>query len=96
MKRDTGGNGSGKFEIHHQDMGGWVRAFTDHRSHLPADLPVYLSSSLMQWFRQRPHLRLRFVAAIQRGGDTVELHGWYDAHVFPPFAGPTPDTTDKG
>jgi hypothetical protein len=96
MKHAAGGNGSGKFEIHHQDMGGWVRVFADRDVGLSTDLPVYLSSSLMDWFRQRPHLRLRSAVSVQRNGDTVELHAWYDAHLFPPLAGPTPDTTKKG
>lgn len=90
------GNGSGKFKVHHQDMGGWVRVFADPNPNLPSDLPIYLTSSLMEWLRQRPQLRLRCVIPIQQNGDTVELHAWYEAHLFPPLAGPTPDTGKKG
>jgi hypothetical protein len=89
------GNGSGKFEIGHQDMGGWVRVSAGHQN-LPEDLAVYLSQSLAEWFRQRPHLCLRFVAPITKDGSTVELHAWYDAHVFPALAGPQPEEQGPG
>jgi hypothetical protein len=62
-------------------MGGWVRIFlqagTPHR-----DLPVYLSQTLTDWFRTRPAFRLKCVVSITRDGDTVELHAWYEAHLF--------------
>ena len=81
MKPKSGGNGSGKLDVGCHDMGGWIRVLAAGET--PADLPVYLSHLLAQWFRERPHLRLRFVVPISRDGDTVELHAWYDAHVFP-------------
>src|SRR5262245_66209713 len=61
MLQQPQGNGSGKFNIHQIDMGGWVRVFTDEGAALPADLPVYLSRALADWFRQRLHLRMRCV-----------------------------------
>jgi hypothetical protein len=84
-----GGNGSGKFEIGVHDMGGWVRVCTG-RHNLPDDLPVFLSQALSDWFRQRPHLRMRCVMPAQRDGNTVELHSWYDTHLFPSLQGPKP------
>lgn len=96
MKQTAGENGSGRFEVHHEDMGGWVRVFTDHHANLPGDLPVFLSSALMDWFRQRPHLRLRCVVPVQHDGNTIELHAWYDVHLLPPLAGPAPATSNKG
>jgi hypothetical protein len=90
MKAKPGGNGSGKFEIGHHDMGGWVRVCAG-RQNLPDDLPVFLSQALSDWFRQRPHLRMRCVVPIQRDGNTVELHAWYDAHLFPALQGPAPE-----
>ena len=90
MKSKPGsGNGSGKFEIGTQDMGGWVRVCIGKQS-VPEDLPVYLSQTLSNWFRERPQLHLRCVVPIQRDGYTVELHAWYDAHLFPPLQGPKP------
>jgi hypothetical protein len=84
MKHKTGdGNGDSKFEIGQTDMGGWVR-ISAGRHNLPDDLPVYLSRVLADWFRQRPHLRMRCVVPIQHDGNTVELHAWYEAHLFPP------------
>jgi hypothetical protein len=92
MKPKPGdGNGSGKFNIHQEDMGGWVRVFTDKLAVLPDDLAIYLSQALSDWFRQRPHLRMRCVVPIQRDGNTTELHAWYDAHLFPALKGPVPD-----
>ena len=49
----------------------------------PADLGLFLAHRLAQWFRERPHLRLRCVVPIQRDGYTVELHGWYEQTLFP-------------
>ena len=90
-----GGNGSGKFEVGHTDMGGWVRV-TAGRGSLPDDVGVYLSQALSDWFRQRPHLRMRCVVPVQRDGNTVELHAWYDAHVFQPLQGPKPASRSQG
>jgi hypothetical protein len=83
MKHQSQGNGSGKFEIGYHDMGGWVRICAG-KQNLPEDLPVYLSKVLTEFFRKQPQLLLRCVVPIQRDGDTVELHAWYDSHVFPP------------
>jgi hypothetical protein len=77
------GNGSSRFEISQLDMGGWVRVYAVGSS-FPPDLPIFLSHTLTEWFRQRPQYCLRCVVPIQRDGNTVELHAWYDAHVFPP------------
>jgi hypothetical protein len=57
---------------------------------LPDDLPVYPSQALSAWFRQRPQVRMRYVVPVQRDGNTVELHAWYEAHLFPPVQGPQP------
>jgi hypothetical protein len=87
--KPDGGNGSGKFDIGHHDMGGWVRVCAGN-GNLPDDLPIFLSQALTDWFRQRPHLHLHCVVPIQQDGNTVELHAWYDAHLFPPTQGPRP------
>jgi hypothetical protein len=75
------GNGSGKFEIGQHDMGGWLRVFVGH-GEAPADLHLYLSHALTGFFRKNAHLRVRFVVPIQKDGDTVELHAWYDQVQF--------------
>jgi len=91
------GNGSGQFEIGQANMGGWVRVFPGRTSDLPEDLPVYLSQTLAEWFRQRPHLRLRCVVPVSKDGETVELHAWYDGHLFPPTpVGPAPSGPGSG
>jgi hypothetical protein len=70
-------------------MGGWVRIVAG-RQNLLDDLPVYLSQALSDWFRQRPQVRMRCVVPVHRDGNTVELHAWYEAHLFPPVRGPQP------
>jgi hypothetical protein len=75
MRFRHGGNGSSRFEIGQQDMGGWLRVFPRRRNRTPPkDLPLYLSHTLAEWFRQRPNLRVRFVVPIQKDDDKVELH----------------------
>jgi hypothetical protein len=66
------------------------------KQELPEDLAVYLSQALTEWFRQRPHLRMRCVLPITRDGKTVELHAWYDAHLFPVYQGPQPEGQKHG
>jgi hypothetical protein len=89
MKPSAQGNGSGKFDIDQVDMGGWVRICPSGDG-LPPDLPLFLSQALTDWFRARPNLRLRCVMPVDRDGNTVELHAWYDAHLFAPLEGPRP------
>ena len=81
------GNGSHKLEIHHQDMGGWVRVWLDKKAPFTDDVPTYLSLSLTEWFRQRPQLRLLFVVPMNQDGNTVELHAWFALHHFPDISG---------
>jgi hypothetical protein len=83
VARHQSGNGSGKFNVVTQDLGGWVRVYLEPGPVVPADLPVYLAHALTQWFRQHPELTLGPVAPIQRDGQTVELHAWYTRHSFP-------------
>jgi hypothetical protein len=71
----------------HGRLGGWVRIVAG-RHNLPDDLPVHLPQALSGWFRQRPQLRMRCVVPVQRDGNTVELHAWYEAHLFPPVQEP--------
>jgi hypothetical protein len=85
------GNGSTRVDVHTQDMGGWVRVFTDP-GRLSDELPLYLSHALTEWFRQRPQLRVRFAVPVSKDGETVELHAWYDMVLFPDVSAkePTP------
>lgn len=73
--------------IRQMEMGGWLRVFPDPELGRTADLPVYLSYAVTQWFRARPQYRLRCVLPINKGGDTVELHVWYEQHLFPEVSG---------
>jgi hypothetical protein len=91
------GNGSGGVEISQSDMGGWVRVYPSRMIDLPQDLPLYLSHTLAEWFRHRPNLRMRCIVPVQRDGNTVELHAWFDAHLFPATAlAPTPKGHPQG
>src|SRR5262249_14549913 len=85
------GNGDSGLNIGQTDMGGWVRVYpaagggstAARTADLPDNLPVYLSQTLANWFRQRPHFHLRCVVPICKEGTTVELHAWYDVHLLP-------------
>jgi hypothetical protein len=90
QRRPEPGNGSSQIPIHQDDMGGWVRVHTDPTTVRPAHFGLFLSSALMEWFRQRPQLRMRCVVPVTQDGDTVELHAWYDLGVFPATGGPQP------
>jgi hypothetical protein len=81
-----------RFSILQRDMGGWVRVYLGH-GEPTGEVAQFLSHSLTKWIRERPHLRLRFAVPINRDGDTVELHAWYDQVLFQdlsPMAGPDP------
>src|SRR5262249_29788717 len=85
------GNGDSGLAIGQADLAGAVRVYPAPTANLPKDLPVFLSQTLADWFRQRPHLHLRCVVPITRDGDTEELHAWYDVHLLPPSPlGPAP------
>jgi hypothetical protein len=77
------GNGANAITLVSRDEGGWVRIFPERYHDLPEQLPLFLSSALADWFRQRPQLRLRTVAPMSKDGTTVELHAWFDIHVVP-------------
>ena len=81
------GNGSGKFVLHQQDMGGWVKVFSDPLATVPEDFACFLSHALTQWFRDRPQLRMRCVVPVRRNGETVELHAWFDLGTSPDVSG---------
>ena len=86
-----------RFEIVQQDMGGWVRVFLG-RGEPTGELAKFLSHGLTDWMRMRAHLRVRFVVPINRDGDTVELHAWYDQVLFPdtsPMATPQPGGSEE-
>lgn len=79
-----------RFNITAEDMGGWLRVYLG-RGEPAGELAKFLSHTLTNWFRQRPHLWLRFAIPVSRDGDTVELHAWYDQLLFPdvsPMAAP--------
>ena len=77
--------------IHYEERSGWVRIYTDAEFHPHPLLPLYLAGTLTQWFHDRPQFRVRCVVPMDREGNTVELHAWFDLHVFPtPSNGRTP------
>jgi hypothetical protein len=71
-----------RIQVHHVDVGGWLRFFTDADSTDHPDLAFYLSYAVTQWFRANPHYRLRFILPINKSGNTVEMHAWYEQHLF--------------
>src|SRR5262249_2202205 len=74
---------SPRVNVHQEDMGGWVRAFSDRVGHQPDQLPLFLSHGRTEFFRRRPQLSVKCVVPVVRDGATVELHAWYTLHVFP-------------
>lgn len=83
MAKQQSGNGSGKFDVGVHDMGGWVRVISDESPAVPEELAFFLSHRLSEWLRANAHLRLLCVAPVNRDGTTVELHAWYEQHLFP-------------
>lgn len=69
------------FKINNQDMGGWVRVYLA-AGEPTGELARFLSHAFTEWQRDNPDLRIRYVVPIQRDGDTVELHAWYDQVFF--------------
>ena len=79
-----------RFEIAAQDMGGWVRVFLA-RGEPTGEVARFLSHNLTEWMRKRPQYRIRHIVPITSGGDTSELHAWYELCLFPdisPMADP--------
>jgi hypothetical protein len=76
-------------QVHYQNQDGWVRIYADDECHAHPQLPLYLSGTLAYFFRSNPQLHLRCVVPFSKGGDTVELHAWYDRHVFAPIQPPS-------
>lgn len=70
----------------YQDRQGWVRFSTEPRFLAHPELPVILCGTLTRWFRENSQFHLRCVLPFNKGGNTVELHAWYDLHAFPPPA----------
>jgi hypothetical protein len=83
MARPPHGNGSSKFTVGVHDMGGWVRVMADGSPAASNDLALYLSHRLSQWLREHAQFRLVCVVPVNKDGSTVELHGWYEQHLFP-------------
>jgi hypothetical protein len=83
MKIPQPGNGSGKFDVAAQDMGGWVRVTASQSGAHVEELAFYLAHRLSGWLRENAHLRLVCVVPISKDGKTVELHAWYEQHLFP-------------
>jgi hypothetical protein len=86
--------GTPRIGINQLDMGGWVRVYLG-QGDPTGEVACYLSHALNGWFRERPHLRLRFVLPVTRNGQTVELHAWYEQVWFSdqsPLARATPRT----
>jgi hypothetical protein len=83
MRIPQPGNASGKFDVGAHDMGGWVRDLAGQTGQHVEDLAFYLSHKLSMWSRENPHEHLICVVPISKDGNTVELHGWYEQHLFP-------------
>ncbi len=64
-------------------MGGCVWVVAGQTAATVEDLGFYLAHKLSMWCREHPYLRLICVVPINKDGNTVEMHGWYEQHLFP-------------
>lgn len=76
-----------QFQVHHLDFGGWLRFFPNPDALDHPDLAFYLSYAVSQWFRARPAHHLRCLMPVNKRGNTVEIHVWYEQHSFPDKSG---------
>ncbi len=65
------------FEIDIEEHMGFVRVLMG-RGEPTGELAQFLSATLAQWIDQHPELRILAVVPINRDGDTVELHAWFE------------------
>lgn len=65
------------FEIVIEDHMGFVRVLMGH-GEPTGELVQFLSATLAQWIVQHPEVRVLAVIPINRDGDTVELHAWFE------------------
>lgn len=65
------------FEIDIEDHMGFVRVLMG-RGEPTGELAQFLSATLAGWIQQHPEVRILAVVPINRDGDTVELHAWFE------------------
>ena len=66
------------FEINVEDHNGFLRVFMG-RGEPTGELAKFLSGTLAHWIRENPEQRVVAVCPINRDGDTVELHAWFES-----------------
>jgi hypothetical protein len=76
-----GGNGSSKCFTSVTAMGpGWVVIHASQSNPPPPDmLPYVLSQTLEQWSKSQPNIRIRAALPINKDGNTIGIHVWFDA-----------------
>lgn len=65
------------FEINVEDHNGFLRVFMG-RGEPAGELAKFLSATLGNWMKANPEQRVVAVCPINRDGDTVELHAWFE------------------
>jgi len=65
------------FEINIEDHMGFLRVFMG-RGEPTGELAPFLSATLANWMTANPAQRIIAVCRINRDGDTVELHTWFE------------------
>lgn len=85
--------GEPRFKTMVTDMGGWARVYLS-QGEPTCEVARFLSRSLTEWMRKCPHLNVRFIVPISSGGDTAELHAWYDQESLP-HSSTTTDTESE-
>ncbi len=69
------------FEINVEDQGGFLRVFMGH-GEPTGELAPFLSRTLAHWIRDNQQFQILAVVPINRDGDTVELHAWYEPRMI--------------
>ena len=65
------------FEINVEDHNGFLR-ISMGRGEPAGELAQFLSATLANWMKANPGQRIVAVCPINRDGDTVELHAWFE------------------
>lgn len=73
------GNGQRGIRIGVHRLGdGWVMIGADEAPPDEAHPSQWVNQALRDWLRENPTVRVRCVAPIVAGGETVAIHVWFD------------------
>ena len=72
------GNGQRAIKIDVHQLGeGWVMIGIDKAPADEAHVSHWINQALIDWLHENPTIRVRCVAPIVAGGETIAIHVWY-------------------